>query len=104
MQYYKKLTAQMGFIDADRLCVLFLHAGIITHSDEQFIQSRHIPGVHEIILIRMANHLLSGNTHLFYKMLEILKSCGVYLFDIQEALGYEGTYVRKCIVSTFDHN
>ena len=104
MQYYRKLTAHMGLI-ADKICVSFLRARILLVMDKLFIQSHHIPGVckQEIILIRMADHLLSGNTNLFYEMLEILQDCGVpiihrLILEILVALSSTGSYIHKCIV------
>ena len=73
MQYYRQLLTEMSLIDADK-CYSYFKAGIITDNDMKMIQFH--PGVYmqEIILIRMANHLLSGNINLFHKMLEILRN------------------------------
>ena len=104
MQYYSKLTAQMDmeFIDVDEL----YYAGIITNHDIKFIRSRHYKPISkvykpEIILTKMANHLLRSNKGLFDKMLKILQyHADVTLLhlvsEIQTALDHTmltGTYV-----------
>ena len=96
MQYYWKLAPQMGFIDADKLDFLYFEAGI-TDDEMKFIRLyTHYSGVceQEIILIRMVNYLLNGNIDAFYKMLEILQSCGNpiihhFVHEINVALGYK---------------
>ena len=76
MQYYNKLKVQMSYMDGNEFCPWLLEKRIITESDMKFIQScsyKHIPMAHkpEVILTRMASHLLSGVTDIFYKLLEI---------------------------------
>ena len=113
MQYYRKLLAQMSLINVYKLQFSYLEAGIIAVNDIKLIIFHHYkttPGVciQEIILIRMANHLLSGNFILLHKMLEILQSCGNPIIDrivgeIHATLNYKfstGVYIAmyKCIV------
>ena len=74
MQYYSKLRDQMSAHDYS---CLFADAGIITSEDKRFINSLislKDSIAAELILTRLANHLLCGKVSLFCKMLEILQS------------------------------
>ena len=82
MQYYNKLKVKMSYMDGNEFCFWLLEKRIITKSDMEFIQScsyKRIPMAHkpEVILSRMASRLLSGETNIFYKLLEIfvLRNC-----------------------------
>ena len=113
MQYYWKLAPQMRFIDADMLCFSYFDADIITDNDMRFIRHyKRTPRVckQEIILIRMTDHLLSGNINLFYEMLEILQICGNPIIDhlvreIHVSLGYKfstGSYICYSYITTMN--
>ena len=52
MQYYNKLRDQMSLIYFRKLHDWFVNAGIITHGGRMYVP--------EIILTKMASHLLSG--------------------------------------------
>ena len=103
MQYYGKLMVQMSFEDVNELHFSYWEAGIMADNDIKLIYYETTPGVYiqEIILIRMANHLLSGNFILFHKMLEILQSCRNPIIDrfvgeIHATLNYKfstGVYI-----------
>ena len=78
MQYYSKLCGQLSLMDADNLCDLFYAVELTTVHEMTLtlilqlhsISEKYVP---ELILTRLASCLLSGKTHLFYKMLKILK-------------------------------
>ena len=88
MGYYSKLHDQMNLIDADELRDRFYSVELITHSDRISIQRKHIP---DLILTRLASYLLSGETHLFCKVLGVLHCyehvaiCGIAV-EIQTVL------------------
>ena len=70
MQYYSKLKSRITTIH--HLSSSF--DGIITLKDRKVILIWEKEYAAELILIRLANHLLCGKTNLFYEMLEILQS------------------------------
>ena len=76
MQYYKKLRHQMSLIDAHELCHQFSNIELVIHYDTILLQHKDIfeKYVPELILIRLASHLLSGKTHLFHEMLGVLEN------------------------------
>ena len=82
MQYYSKLSDQISLVDADELCAWFTDAGIITRDDMEFIKTQGVVNKAEVMLTRLASHLLNGDTTLFYKMLEIIQIHGVINNDL----------------------
>ena len=73
MKYYGKLRDQMVHIDDDKLCNELTIIRIITSEDMEFINDFQIYSV-ELILTRLADNLLSGETGIFYTMLEFLQT------------------------------
>jgi len=70
MQYYNELTSTLrDFIH--RLCLELQDAEIITSDDKDYVKSHIYES--EVLLTRIAHHLLSGKTNLFYKFLEIMQ-------------------------------
>ena len=76
MQYYSKLRDHMS--THYYLCYFFEDSGIIASEDWRLINSSlslmEEFNAEELILTRLANHLLCGKIGLFYKMLGILQS------------------------------
>ena len=74
MQYYSYLRDQLNLIDVDKLFDQFYGIQLITHDDHMALQHQfhYKKCVPDLILTRLASHLLSGETILFHKMLEIL--------------------------------
>ena len=74
MYYYSYLRDQLNLIDVDKLFDQFCGVQLITHDDmslqHQYRYSKCVP---DLILARLASRLLSGKTHLFHEVLEILK-------------------------------
>ena len=64
MQYYSKLRKKFSLIDSDMLHHWLFDAGIITHGYKVLIP--------EVVLTKMADHILSG-TYVFHIMLENLR-------------------------------
>jgi len=73
MQYYKELTGALKYF-IHRLCLELQDAEIITPDDDKYFIISHFYKSEVIILTRIAHHLLSGKTNLFYKFLEIIQN------------------------------
>jgi len=74
LQYYEELTGALeNFIH--RLCLELQYAEIITSDDKDYVES-HIYKSEALLLLltRIAHHILSGKTNLFYKFLEIMQN------------------------------
>ena len=71
MKYYSYLMELL--LDVFDYSV-FVKAEIITKEDNDFIDRYIDIDCYKIILIKTVNHLLSGNTNLFYKLLETIQS------------------------------
>ena len=70
MKYYNHLT-ELLWNDFDYS--IFVKAKIITEKDKDFIVHREWISGFKIILIKTLNYLLSGDTNLFYKLLDNLQ-------------------------------
>ena len=101
MQYYSKLRDHM------RNCYLFEDSGIVTFKDRRFISDKYNA---ELILTRLANHLLCGKTNLFYEMLGIIQSVPYHIghdlvAEIQLVLKQNGMKCscnyNECLYNTY---
>ena len=104
MEYYNKLRGQMKLIDAYKLCDWFASAEIIAHDNVGSYAHAHafmMYGPQEILLAKVANHLLGGETHVLYIMFETLQNHSDLFHnlvsEIQVTLDHKlhtGKYVR----------
>ena len=73
LQYYEELTGALeNFIH--RLHSELQKVEIITHDDEYFMWKYDFVESDLLLLTRIAHHILSGKTNLFYKFLEIMQN------------------------------
>ena len=82
MQYYTALRDRMRLIDAHEFRDWFANTEIITHDDVAIYKHAFMMYGPEIILTKMAGHLLSGKTRLLFIMFETLRNHSDIFHDL----------------------